>query len=543
MLKRTLCILLSMLIIVTCFYGCGEIKGAEETIILPIDKDPEYLDPQIISYVGSKNIIANCFEGLVALDEEGKIVPAVAKSWEVSPDGLKYTFKLREDAKWRVSTSSGNLLGENYKETFDTTVTAYDFEFAIQRAVKPETKSPGAVYLYSIKNAKSISEGKTKLSKLGVKAKDRFTLEIILERADPDFLYTLLESACMPCNEEFFNATRGRYGLSVKYLIYNGPFYINNWADDASVTLRKSDTYYGKDSVMPRSLYFSINNEQNTRLKKLQDDVYTIAPLTLKQANEFTQKKKNQVKAFNSSCLSLVFNCEDTALKNVNIRRAIVSSMDLSVLKNALGEITAKGIVPSSHRIGTLFYREFSRSIEPYSNPKPQELFLKGLDAIDENDIEVTVLCSKDNEATVRSLMQSWQSTLGIAFGVFVEAVDEYELKARVESGEYQIALCDTVYEGNTAFSAVHRFTSYHKDNIANYASEKYDELVSDIKLASGIDNTESATRKAEQYLIKSAVIVPLYDNQIYYGLDKGVSGVIFSLSGDVLYLKNTLAA
>ena len=532
-----------MLIIVTCFYGCGEIKGAEETIILPIDKDPEYLDPQIISYVGSKNIIANCFEGLVALDEEGKIVPAVAKSWEVSPDGLKYTFKLREDAKWRVSTSSGNLLGENYKETFDTTVTAYDFEFAIQRAVKPETKSPGAVYLYSIKNAKSISEGKTKLSKLGVKAKDRFTLEIILERADPDFLYTLLESACMPCNEEFFNATRGRYGLSVKYLIYNGPFYINNWADDASVTLRKSDTYYGKDSVMPRSLYFSINNEQNTRLKKLQDDVYTIAPLTLKQANEFTQKKKNQVKAFNSSCLSLVFNCEDTALKNVNIRRAIVSSMDLSVLKNALGEITAKGIVPSSHRIGTLFYREFSRSIEPYSNPKPQELFLKGLDAIDENDIEVTVLCSKDNEATVRSLMQSWQSTLGIAFGVFVEAVDEYELKARVESGEYQIALCDTVYEGNTAFSAVHRFTSSHKDNIANYASEKYDELVSDIKLASGIDNTESATRKAEQYLIKSAVIVPLYDNQIYYGLDKGVSGVIFSLSGDVLYLKNTLAA
>lgn len=346
----------------------------------------------------------------------------------------------------------------------------------------------------------------------------------------------------MPCNEKFFNATRGRYGLSVKYLIYNGPFYINNWADDASVTLRKNDTYYDAENVMPRSLYFSINNEQNTRLKKLLDEVYTIAPLTFKQANEYTKKKKYQVKAFNSSCLSLVFNCADEALSNVNIRRAVVSSLDLNLLQTAFGKITAKGIVPSTHSIGTLNYREFSRTLPIYENSKPQELFKKGLEGIDKNDVELTVLCSTDNENTVRSLMQSWQSVLGIAFNVFVEAVDEYTLKKRVDTGEYQIALCDVVYGGNTAFSAIHRFTSGHEGNITKYNSNKYDDIVKKIGMASGIDETQQAVKNAEQYLLKSAVIVPLYENQIYYGFDKGVSGIVYSYSGDILYMKKALS-
>ena len=64
MLKKSLTIILCALLLMSTFSACGEIKGSDAGIVFPIDADPEYLDPQIISYSGSRNIIANCFEGL-----------------------------------------------------------------------------------------------------------------------------------------------------------------------------------------------------------------------------------------------------------------------------------------------------------------------------------------------------------------------------------------------------------------------------------------------------------------------------------------------
>ena len=72
-------------------------------------------------------------------------------------------------------------------------------------------------------------------------------------------------------NKEFFEKTGGRYGLAIRYLLYNGPFYISNWADDTAITLKRSAVYYDTASVKPASIYFSINNEQSTRLQKIEE--------------------------------------------------------------------------------------------------------------------------------------------------------------------------------------------------------------------------------------------------------------------------------
>ena len=103
MLKKSIAIILCAFLLISTFTACGEIKGSDAGIVFPIDRDPEYLDPQIISYSGSRNIIANCFEGLVTLNPQGEIAPGCAESWSISDDGLTYTFKLRQDCKWRVS--------------------------------------------------------------------------------------------------------------------------------------------------------------------------------------------------------------------------------------------------------------------------------------------------------------------------------------------------------------------------------------------------------------------------------------------------------
>ena len=542
MIKKVLCLILSAIFIVTCFTACGEVKGSDAGLVFPIDQDPEYLDPQIISRSGSKNIIANCFEGLVTLNDKGEIVPGCAESWTISPDGLTYTFILRENCKWRVSIYAGPLIGLSSKQTNSLPVTAQDFDFGITRALLPETKSPVAKALYCIKNAEKVNKGKASADTLGVRAIDERTLEITLEKTDPDFLFTLSEPGCMPCNETFFEATGGRYGLAVKYLIYNGPFYINNWVDDVSVSIRKNDYYYDSENVLPRSVYFSVNNEQDTRLEKLKDKTYSVSPLTSEQAAEIADKKKYTAIPFDSSILSLIFNCSDEVLKNKNIRRAIVASLDYDVLQNDLGALTAKGIVPDTMSIGTQRYRDIASDISPYEHSAPTDLLTKGLDSLEAYKCEISIICTEEYEATVRKLMQSWQSALGIRCGIFVEVVSESDLKTRVADKNYQIALIPLTYSTNTAFNALQRYTSSSDENIISFSDKKYDSMINDIKRTTGLAETARKTEEAEKYLIDSGVMVPLYAKEIYMGLAKGVEGTYFNLTGDTAYFKYTVS-
>ena len=542
MLKKSLCLILSAILILTCFTACGEVRGSDAGLVFPIDKDPEYLDPQIISFTGSKNIIANCFEGLVTLDSQGEIVPGCAESWSVSPDGLTYTFRIRQDCKWRVSIYAGPLIGLSSKETNTLPVTAHDFDFGLTRALLPETKSPVAKSLYCIKNAEKVNKGKMSSDKLGVRAIDDYTLEIELEKADADFLFTLLEPGCMPCNETFFKATGGRYGLAVKYLIYNGPFYINNWVDDVSVSIRKNDYYYDSENTMPRSVYYSVNNEQDTRLDKLTNKTYSVSPLTSEQASEIADNKKYSVTAFDSSILSLVFNCSDSILSNKNIRRAIASTLDLSVFESDIGPLTAKGIIPDTMTIGTQKYRDISSAVSLYKNNDPTALFNKGLNALDLDRCEISVICTEEYETTVRKLMQSWQASLGIRCGIFVQVVSEAELMSKVSAKNYQMAIVPVTYGTNTAFEALGRFMSASSENILGFSDKNYDSMVSDIKRTQGLAESAEKTYKAEKYLIDSAAIVPLYSRQVYMGLAKGVSGTYFNLTGDTAYFRYTLS-
>lgn len=541
MVKRlvSLCLVVLML---SGLCACGK-DGSDAQIIYPIDNDPKFLDPQIISDVGAKNIIANCFEGLVTIDQDGKIAPGCAESWKISADGLTYTFTLRKDCKWRVSSYAQAVIGgEEAMKSFDTRVTANDFVFAFRRALRPETKSPGAKNLLSIKNAAAVNEGTVSEENLGVWAKDEFTIVIALEWADPDFLYTLLEPACMPCDEAFFELTGGRYGLAIRYLLYNGPFYISNWADDTAITLKRSDTYYSKDSVKPSSVYFSINNEQATRLQKIEDGTYEVAPLTASQAEEIRGSKKYTLCSFDSSVLSFIFNCADENLSNVNIRRAIIASFNPMAFTSSHGEFTAKGIIPPSMILSGSPYRKNAADIAFYTNADPRALLEKGLIQAGINDAEATVICAPEFEQAVRMLMQTWQSTLGVGFIVFVEAVEEAELMKRVKSSEYQIALCPVSYSSVTAFNGVLRFTTDDANNICNFSDKKYDRLVNSIKTTHGNAATMKATAEAEKYLASRCVVLPLYNEAVYYGLGKNVKNVIFNPTGEILYFKNTLS-
>ena len=90
-MKKIISLLLALILLFS-LSACSSTKGVDARLIFPIDRDPLFLDPQIISATGAKNIILNTFEGLVTLGEKGEILPGMAEKWDVSSDGKTYVF-------------------------------------------------------------------------------------------------------------------------------------------------------------------------------------------------------------------------------------------------------------------------------------------------------------------------------------------------------------------------------------------------------------------------------------------------------------------
>ena len=183
MAKIAFKIFAAVLVLTTVFgvlNGCSDtVKDAE--LRCPMANEPLSVDPQTAQSSESLTVAANCYEGLMKIDTDGKAVPAAAKSVSATSDGLTYVFKLHDNKKWHINSNHEEIFGEGYETAIDLRVTAHDFVFGLQRALDPTTKSPQAYRLFMIKNAEKVNSGELPVSSLGVTATDDFTLEIQLE--------------------------------------------------------------------------------------------------------------------------------------------------------------------------------------------------------------------------------------------------------------------------------------------------------------------------------------------------------------------------
>ena len=221
--KKTFAVMLVMAMLISLGTGCGKSKsgsgGNEQTLRYALEAEPATLDPAKSTAIPESLVELQIFEGLTRLDAKDLPVPGVAEKWEVSPDGLKYVFYLRSNAKW----SNGEL------------VTAQDFEFAWKRALSPEFASENAYMLFPIKNAQAYNEKKIGADQVGIKAVNEHTLEVILEKPTAYFLGLAAFHAFYPVNQKNVTANADKWAKDVTLLIGNGPFKISNWVHSSKI--------------------------------------------------------------------------------------------------------------------------------------------------------------------------------------------------------------------------------------------------------------------------------------------------------------------
>ena len=168
MKKSALILALAFLMSFSVSCGSDTNDGSGEMFDASLYKNPQSLDPQIADDVSSRTVISNMFSGLLALDSEGSVINDNAESYEISADGLSYTFRLRKDNYWFRDIDGD----EDYSEGEYFPVTAHDYVFAFQRLFNPETRSELAGNFICIKNSEKIMAGKLSPEEIGVYAED-----------------------------------------------------------------------------------------------------------------------------------------------------------------------------------------------------------------------------------------------------------------------------------------------------------------------------------------------------------------------------------
>lgn len=508
-------------------------------LVFPIDSEPASLDPQIARDNPSNTVISNCLEGLVRFGANGEIVPGAALSWNVSSTGLIYTFHLRQNAKWHLINSFSAILGDDFKDSFNTAVTAGDFVFALTRAVNPQTGSPYAASLFIIKNAEKINMGSVPPEQLGVRAVDNFTLEITLEHGSADFFNLLASPVCMPCNEVFFTATKGKYGLDDEYLLCNGPFYLSYWAHNFTLTLSKNKDYQGNSDVSPNSVSLTINPDTSQSTQKLLQDVYSAAPLTAQTADSIGPDSGLTLTACLNITWSICFNCSDSALSNSDIRLSFCRAID----KNSLGPNLAKTkktdyFIPPCCIIGQTSFGELSQNTQPagFDLTAAKKAWNTGIENLGLKQISLTLICPPEYELDMRGLLQIWQKALGIKLSIAIEVLELTELQKRVANGNYQIAFAPVQTNKSMVTDFLQSFGSGSAGNIFKYSSGDYDSILKQLKSAGNLTETVEGCESAQNNLLQNGMVYPVFSQASYFVLAKGVSGIYQTPAGESVY-------
>ena len=157
--KRIFSLLLCAALVCTLFAGCGG-RNKQLDIIYPITGDITSFDPQVAATQDEYLIAENCYEGLVRVEDDGTVKPAVAADWTVSTDQKTYTFHLRQGLKWHLTDAVTERMGKNW----DPDITAHDFCFcASARRITPDRLSPIPCPVRHCRRTAGISGGKERL--------------------------------------------------------------------------------------------------------------------------------------------------------------------------------------------------------------------------------------------------------------------------------------------------------------------------------------------------------------------------------------------
>lgn len=477
--------------------------------------EPQSLNPALIDNQSAGDMANQLFEGLVRVDKNGEVIPGVAEKWGISADNTLYTFYIRKDAKW----SNGEP------------VTAEDFVYSWEKALRPDTGAPLADNLSFIKNGSKYLAGELKDPKeLGVKALDTNTLQVTLERPTPFFLRLTSFFSVLPVSKKV-DESKPNWAGEADSFVSNGPFMMKEWKHDQEIVMVPNPHYWAKNVVKLERIEWKMVNDQNTEYQMYQTGELDVAfPPTSVTGKLLTEGKAKLAPM--ASTVYVRYNHKAEPFTNQKIRKAFAYAIDRKTLVDKVvqgGQSPATGLIPEGLSSGNGDFRTLAgKDLFADNNvEEAKKLLAEGLQELKLPSLPKLTFMTDNNDLRSKvsqALQEMWKRNLGVE--VELKTMERKVFVQGVKAGDFQFALYSTGADYDDSYNLFGQFTAGDGYNYSKYSNAEYDKLIETAFNETDLAKRAQAMVDAEKILIADMAINPLYYNKLVYLENERVKNV-----------------
>jgi len=540
---KVLAIALCVVMMLGCLAGCGDSNnggGKTEAKYAKVmfGTNVMSLDTNLATDGDSFEVIADCIDGLTQMDASGAAVPAIASSWDISEDGCTWTFHLRNDAKWNNGTP----------------VTAHDFEYAWKLAM---TENVEYNYLFDtsvgcVKNADNIMYEGGDPETLGIKATDDYTLVVELEAPVSFFASLMYFPTFYPINQAFYEGLeKGTYGTSKDTFLCCGAFVLEDYVPGtASLTVKKNPDYYDADKVSLDGIIYQVVGSSDNALTAFKAGELDIAVVSGDQVDSVKADSaiNNNLKVTGAGYMwyltfSQTKNNANGYLANTNLRLAFTNAIDREALVSNYvkdGSLATTTAVPPQFAASASTGADFSADQTKFSDyigydvAKAQDYLAKAKAELGVDTFNFTMVFGNNEGDEVTKVAQSIKEQIeanlpGVT--ITLSPMTKAERLDKMQNDNYEVALTRWGPDYADPMTYLGMWITDCANNYGFWSNAEYDQLIKDCttgKYSNDYDARWEALYKAEEIVLKEAVIAPLYTKASANLINTKLTGVEF---------------
>ena len=533
-MKKFLALILCLTVVfafTACGGGGGDSSSADADFVATacIASEPETIDPGLISSVDGSTYVNHMFENLMKYvptdekaDESGNVMMTEvdlgqAASYDVSDDGLVYTFKIRDDAKWSD--------GEPVK--------AQDWVYSWQRLVNPDTASDYGYFLDGVVvNAAEIQAGEKDPSELGIKAVDDSTLEITLCQDTPYFPEMCAFASLMPLREDVVEGNDD--WATPEKMVCNGPYKLSEWTHDSVIKMVPNDQYYDAANLGPSEIDWYLSADETAILSAYQSGEWAFVESF---PTDMISSLQDSGDCFIDPYVGTYFlylNCDQ--IKDWRVRAAMVLSVDRdNIVDNVAqgGQTPATGFVASgildstgadfafgSSDLGAIYawlseeYPDADLTTYDGKCELAKKLYQEAVDegAWDPNTTVVYNFNTDDaHKAIAEACGQDWKNVLGL--NITLENQEWNTYTNGLGEHKFGVARLGWIADYNDPITYLELMVTGNSYNYGLYSDPKFDEAIKTAKATPAGPERDKALYTAEEELFGEGgfPVLPVY--------------------------------
>ena len=491
--------------VVTLLAAVSVSEAGVREIVYNLGVDPQTIDPAMNHALDGAIVDVNIVDGLVRYGLDGNPEPACAESWDVSPDGLTWTFHLRENLRW----SDGMPL------------TASHFRDGFLRLVDAGTGAPYASLGFFIRNAESFYVGKCASSDVGLTAPDDRTLIITLEHVNPLMLWYMAFNSFYPARMDIVSKNPRTWSAKPETLVSNGPFTLESWkhGSGGEIVIARNPNYWDAENVKVDRVRLVFIGDANTALAAFRAgrvDFMTTVPSLMRPLLLKRGEAVSVPQYFVAFC---ELNVARKPFDDARVRRALSLAVDRKVITDKIilgGHKPATGAIMDGIPGRTDpedFRTEGGELISPRANiEEARRLLAEAGYPGGEGFPEITLkyASSGNRGKTFPEVLQGmWKTALGIKVSL---AGEEWKVFLSTKrKGDFDAAISAWVMDFPDAAGLLENYTAGSPGNDVGYSNPSFDALMR--KAGTELDRVRRTDylHGAERILVDDMPIIPLY--------------------------------